>query len=170
VLFTLAIPDENTVDGTNKITDLSFTYATCTGNTGLLDWTSGVPSVSGTSFLDADSLPQNWRAYKDATGGVTGCGVIYLYREIPLADFMTCLTYHSKINGDLVYDSTSAGTLTRTYEVSQTADGITTATTAVVQDLYEFQVNVAEEYNLALQTADLFVGISGDRASLSLNF
>eukprot|EP01122_Echinamoeba_exundans_P010244 TRINITY_DN3789_c0_g1_i2.p1 TRINITY_DN3789_c0_g1~~TRINITY_DN3789_c0_g1_i2.p1 ORF type:complete len:577 (-),score=145.70 TRINITY_DN3789_c0_g1_i2:388-2118(-) len=155
VVFTLAIPDENTADGSNKITDITFNYAACS----LLEWTSGVPSVSATSALESDVLPQNWRAYKDANAG---CGIIYMYREVPLADFLTCLTYQTKDNGKLIYQSSSAGTLARSYEISQTADGITTSTASVIQDLYEFQISLTEEYNYALQTADVFVGISGD--------
>jgi hypothetical protein len=169
VIFTLAIPDENTATGSNKITDLTFTYASCSGHSGLLDWTSGVPSVSATSFLDADVLAQNWRGYRDATAGPGSCGLIYLYREVPLADFMTCLSYQTKDNGQLIYQSSSAGTLTRSYDISLTADGITTSTISVIQDLYEFQVSLTEEYNYALQTADVFVGISGDRTSISFD-
>jgi hypothetical protein len=169
VIFTLAIPDENTATGSNKITDLTFTYASCSGHSGLLDWTSGVPSVSATSFLDADVLAQNWRGYRDATAGPGSCGLIYLYREVPLADFMTCLSYQTKDNGQLIYQSSSAGTLTRSYDISLTADGITTSTISVIQDLYEFQVSLTEEYNYALQTADVFVGISGDRTFISFD-
>eukprot|EP01122_Echinamoeba_exundans_P010243 TRINITY_DN3789_c0_g1_i1.p1 TRINITY_DN3789_c0_g1~~TRINITY_DN3789_c0_g1_i1.p1 ORF type:complete len:244 (-),score=42.39 TRINITY_DN3789_c0_g1_i1:1388-2119(-) len=136
VVFTLAIPDENTADGSNKITDITFNYAACS----LLEWTSGVPSVSATSALESDVLPQNWRAYKDANAG---CGIIYMYREVPLADFLTCLTYQTKDNGKLIYQSSSAGTLARSYEISQTADGITTSTASVIQDLYEFQISLS---------------------------